>query len=156
MSTDVGGTDVDDFQSMVHILLYADVLDIEGLVSSPCGGLGRKERILEIIGHYAHDYANLRTYSGDYPTPDALRAMSYQGETETAPYSGVRRTTSGSEWIVKCARRDDPRPLHVLIWGGLVPRNSSWGALVLTNSRCGLVLTNSSGLVLFENSSWVR
>jgi hypothetical protein len=35
VSTDIGGTDPDDFQSMVRLLLYADVLDIEGLVSSP-------------------------------------------------------------------------------------------------------------------------
>jgi len=32
----------DDFQSMVHLLLYADTLEIEGLVSSPYGP-GRKE-----------------------------------------------------------------------------------------------------------------
>jgi hypothetical protein len=34
---------------MVHLLLYADVLDIEGLVSSPYGP-GRKEDILKVIG----------------------------------------------------------------------------------------------------------
>ena len=37
VSTDIGGTDPDDFQSMVHLLLYADVLDLEGLISSPYG-----------------------------------------------------------------------------------------------------------------------
>ncbi len=35
VSTDIGGTDPDDIQSMVHLLVYADVLDIEGLISSP-------------------------------------------------------------------------------------------------------------------------
>jgi hypothetical protein len=119
VTTDVGGTDFDDFQSMVHVLLYADVLDLEGLVSSPCGGLGRKERILEVIDLYARDYPTLRTYSPNYPTPDSLRAMSCQGETETAPYEGIRRSTEGSDWIIKCARRDDPRPLHLLVWGGI-------------------------------------
>ena len=48
VSTDIGGTDFDDFQSMVHLLLYADMLDIEGLISSPYGA-GRKEHILEVI-----------------------------------------------------------------------------------------------------------
>lgn len=48
ISTDIGGTDPDDFQSMVHLLLYADVLDIEGLLSSPYGQ-GRKEQILQVI-----------------------------------------------------------------------------------------------------------
>ena len=37
VSTDIGGTDPDDFQSMVHLLVYGDVLDIEGLISSPFG-----------------------------------------------------------------------------------------------------------------------
>src|SRR5699024_6734168 len=48
VSTDIGGTDPDDFQSMVHLLLYADVLDIEGLISSPYGP-GRKEDSLRAI-----------------------------------------------------------------------------------------------------------
>jgi hypothetical protein len=118
VSTDAGGTDPDDFQSLVHLLVYADSLDLEGLVSSPYGP-GRKEHILEVIDHYASDYARLKTYSDGYPTPDALRAMTRQGATGVAPWAGVRRPTEGSEWVVKCAREDDPRPLHVLVWGGI-------------------------------------
>jgi hypothetical protein len=118
VSTDIGGTDPDDFQSMAHLLVYADCFDLEGLVSSPYGP-GRKEDILKVIDCYANDYANLKTYSDLYPTPDALREITKQGETEVAPYAGVRRTTDGSEWIKRCARRDDPRPLFVLVWGGI-------------------------------------
>ena len=118
VSTDIGGMDPDDFQSMVHLLLYADSLDIEGLLSSPYGK-GRKEHILQVIDCYAQDYENLQTYSDHYPQPEMLRALTKQGETEVAPYSGVRRSTEGSEWIVQCALRPDPRPLHVLIWGGI-------------------------------------
>jgi len=118
VSTDIGGTDPDDFQSMVHFLVYADCFDIEGIISSPYGP-GRKEHILQVIDCYEKDYVNLKTYSDQYPTPDALRAIAKQGETERAPYAGVRRSTEGSRWIVECARRDDPRPLHVLIWGGI-------------------------------------
>jgi Cellulose-binding Sde182, nucleoside hydrolase-like domain len=118
VSTDIGGTDPDDFQSMVHLLVYSDSFDIEGLVSSAFG-LGRKEDILNVVDCYAKDYANLRTYSDKYPTPDALRAITKQGEKARAPYAGVRQSTEGSEWIVQCARRDDPRPLHVLVWGGI-------------------------------------
>ncbi len=118
VSTDIGGTDPDDYQSMVHLLVYADILDIEGLISSPFGP-GRKRHILQVIDCYEKDYGHLKTHSDRYPTPDALRAITKQGETERAPYPGVRRSTEGSEWIVRCARRDDPRPLHVLIWGGI-------------------------------------
>ncbi|MBN2269084.1 MAG: DUF1593 domain-containing protein [Sedimentisphaerales bacterium] len=118
VSTDIGGTDPDDFQSMVHLLVYADCFEIEGLVSSPYGP-GRKKHILEVIDCYERDYANLKTYSNRHPTPDALRGITKQGETERAPYAGVRRSTEGSQWIVDCARRDDPRPLYVLVWGGI-------------------------------------
>jgi len=54
VSTDIGGTDPDDFQSMVHFLLYADRFDVEGLVSSPYGP-GRREHILGVIDRYAAD-----------------------------------------------------------------------------------------------------
>ncbi|MDH7598039.1 MAG: DUF1593 domain-containing protein [Sedimentisphaerales bacterium] len=116
--TDIGGTDPDDFQSMVHLLVYADVLDIEGLISSPYGP-GRKEHILQVIDCYEKDYPNLRTYSDRYPTPERLRAVTKQGQTEQAPYAGIRGPTEGSDWIIQCARRPDPRPLYVLVWGGM-------------------------------------
>lgn len=117
ISTDIGGTDPDDFQSMVHFLVYADMFDVEGLISSPYGP-GRKQHLLQAIDRYADDYGNLATYSSTYPSPDALRAMSKQGAIESgAP--GPGRSTEGSDWIVRSARRGDPRPLWVLVWGGI-------------------------------------
>ena len=76
---------------MVHLLVYADVLDIEGLISSPFD-MGRKEDILRVIDCYEKDCANLKAYSDLYPTPDALRVITKQGETERATYAGVRRS----------------------------------------------------------------
>lgn len=116
--TDIGGTDPDDFQSMVHLLVYADVLDIEGLISSPYGP-GRKADILKVIDQYEQDYPNLKTYSGNYPTPDALREITKQGAVEGPGRAGYSEPTAGSGWVIRCARRDDPRPLHVLVWGGI-------------------------------------
>lgn len=118
VTSDIGGTDPDDYQSMAHVLLYADTLEIEGLVSSPFERKG-KDKILEVIDAYEKDFPNLRTYSELYPEPDALRALTKQGGIHPAPYPGLRGTTEGSEWIVECARRQDRRPLHVLVWGAL-------------------------------------
>ena len=118
VSTDIGGTDPDDFQSMVHLLVYADRFDIEGLISSPYGP-GRKEHILQVIDLYERDYAHLRTYSDKYPTPDALRADYETGGVRGRGSEGFGAPTEGSDWIVRCARRDDPRPLWVLVWGGI-------------------------------------
>jgi PelA/Pel-15E family pectate lyase len=118
VSTDIGGTDPDDLQSMVHFLLYADMFDVEGLISSPYGA-GRREHILQVIQHYARDYPNLKTYSGSYPTPETLRTVSRQGAIDSSGAEGFGTATAGSDWIVQCARRSDPRPLHVLVWGGI-------------------------------------
>src|SRR5690625_2498182 len=118
VSTDIGGTDPDDFQSMVHLLLYADVLEIEGLISSPYGP-GRKADILEVIDQYKQDFANLKSYSDRYPAPDSLRMITKQGAIERAGYPGVGESTEGSDWIIKRARAEDPRPLYVLVWGGI-------------------------------------
>ena len=118
VSTDIGGTDPDDFQSLVHLLVYADVFDLEGLISSPYGP-GRAQHILQVIDCYERDYTTLRTYSPCYPTPDQLRALTKQGEIERAPWTGIRQSTEGSQWLIDCACRDDPRPLHVLVWGGI-------------------------------------
>ena len=45
--------------------------------------------------------------------------MAIQGALESAPYAGVSSATPGSDWIVRAARRNDPRPLWVLVWGGI-------------------------------------
>ena len=118
VSTDVGGSDPDDFQSMVHLLVYADVLDIEGLISSPPHA-GRLEHVLETIDAYEKDYPRLIRHSNRYPTPASLRAVSKQGAIDPAPKAGFSEPTDGSRWIVRQAKRGDRRPLWVLVWGSI-------------------------------------
>lgn len=120
VSTDIGGTDFDDFQSLVHLLVYADAIDLEGMIASPWGeGRERKKHLLALVDLYARDYPNLRTHSARYPTPDHLRSISKQGGLDAAGLSGVGARTEGSDWIIACAKRDDPRPLWLLVWGGI-------------------------------------
>ncbi|HEY1790859.1 MAG TPA: DUF1593 domain-containing protein [Verrucomicrobiae bacterium] len=117
--TDAGGSDFDDFQSLVHLFVYADRFDIEGIISSPMGGTGRRKHILQVIDAYEKDYPNLKTYSTHYPAPDTLRSISRQGALVTASLCGYGKPTDASRWIIRCAHRNDPRPLWILIWGGL-------------------------------------
>ncbi len=117
VSTDLGGSDEDDKQSMVHFLLYADLFDVEGLVSSPPGG-GRVRDILEIIDVYAEDFPKLRARSEHFPAPDFLRGVTRQGATRTWKEDGAG-STEGSRWIIEQAKQDDPRPLYVLVWGAI-------------------------------------
>jgi len=119
VSTDLGGDDPDDYQSMIHYLLYADMFDTEGIISSPSGSWGSIKDIRRVLDLYEKDYKNLSTYSNKYPTPDALRAITKQGADNLAPGKGFRTPTEGSKWIVKCAHKADKRPLYILCWASL-------------------------------------
>jgi hypothetical protein len=118
VSTDIGGSDPDDFQSMVHYLMYADLFDTEGLISSPPHA-GRKQHILEVLEAYAADYPRLKQRCDRFPAPEALRAITKQGAIDPAPPAGYSTATEGSRWIIQRAGADDPRPLWILVWGSI-------------------------------------
>ena len=117
VSSDIGGSDPDDIQSFVHLLVYADVLDIEGLIASP-PGKGRAKDIHASLDAYARDYPNLKSYATSYPTPQRLREVTKQGAAEPWGKQGGQ-PTDGSKWIIAQAKRDDPRPLYVCVFGAI-------------------------------------
>lgn len=119
ISTDIGGTDPDDNQSMAHFLMYSDLFQTEGLVSSPSYGHGSKQNILTMIDLYEKDLPKLKKHIKDYPSPDALRAICKQGKQGAAPFIGYSKATEGSDWIIKCAKKKSKQPLWILGWGGL-------------------------------------
>lgn len=118
ISTDIGGTDPDDFQSMIHLLMYSDLFKIEGLISSPFGN-GKKQDILDMIALYEKDRPQLLTNYKELATPQALREVCKQGSKPSAPYAGYSKPTEGSDWIITCAKKQSKQPLWVLVWGGI-------------------------------------
>ncbi|AUD00888.1 nucleoside hydrolase-like domain-containing protein [Spirosoma pollinicola] len=119
ISTDIGGTDPDDNQSMTHFLMYCNRFETEGLVSSPSYGYGTKQHILNMIDLYKSDLPKLSQHQNNYPKPDALRAVCKQGRQGAAPFKGYTTATEGSDWIIHCAHKKSEQPLWVLVWGGL-------------------------------------
>ncbi|TDH28548.1 DUF1593 domain-containing protein [Segetibacter sp. 3557_3] len=119
ISTDIGGTDPDDNQSMIHFLMYSDKFNTEGLISSPSYGFGSKQNLLDMIALYEKDLPKLLQHSRDFPKPDALRAICKQGRQGAAPFAGYTSATEGSDWIIRSARKKSKPPLWVLVWGGL-------------------------------------
>lgn len=119
VSTDIGGTDPDDNQSMAHLLMFSDKVDIEGLISSPSYGNGSVNEIHRMIDLYAQDLPLLQQHVNGLKEPAYLHSITKQGRHGRMPLKGYATATEGSNWIVKCARRDDSRPLWVLVWGGL-------------------------------------
>src|SRR5690554_1600096 len=118
ISTDIGGSDPDDYQSMVHFLLYADRFEIEGLISSPPKE-GRKEHIEEVIHAYKQDYKNLRRYSNEFPRPASLYKVTKQGATEPQQENIPQEYSEGAKWIVKRAMKENKNPLYILVWGSI-------------------------------------
>jgi hypothetical protein len=118
ISTDIGGSDPDDFQSMVHYLVYADVFDTEGLISSPPSE-GRARDIHLSIEIYKKDFVNLRTWS-DYPSPESLSQLVRQGaidpQSDDIPTDNI---SEGAKWIIQRAQVEDNRPLYLLVWGSI-------------------------------------
>jgi len=118
ISSDIGGDDEDDDQSFVHYLIYADLFDAEGLVSSP-PGKGTAKDFMEVIDIYEKDFSILKKHSSNYPAPSFFRSIVKQGAPEPAPATGFSQSTEGSNWIIHCARKNDQRPLYVLVWGAI-------------------------------------
>ncbi len=122
--------EVDDQDSFIRALLYANDMDIAGIVltSSVFHYAGDEARgivpyrwtgstwPLEFIDAYAQVYPNLAQHDPAYPTPDYLRSVykvgnvSYKGE--------MSQVTEGSRFLEQLFLDDDPRTLYVQTWGG--------------------------------------
>jgi hypothetical protein len=117
ISTDIGGSDPDDFQSMVHYLVYADQFDTEGIISSP-PHKGRLKHIYEALDEYQKDFSKLKKH-GKFPTPKKLRRVAKQGATAAQISAEPDSLSEGAAWLIKQAQKKDARPLYVLVWGSI-------------------------------------
>ncbi|HEX5788231.1 MAG TPA: nucleoside hydrolase-like domain-containing protein [Woeseiaceae bacterium] len=114
--------DPDDTQSLIRLLLYANEIDIEGLVATTSTHLRHTVHpasIHEVLAAYAEVLPNLRLHDPDYPDAEALLARVREGVAAFGMQGvGHGRDTPGTELIVRALDADDPRPLWVSVWGG--------------------------------------
>ena len=92
---------------------------MEGLISTPSFGDGSASEIYRMIDLYEKDLPALDRYVKGLTRPTTMREMVKQGCRTEAPPCGYSTSTEGSEWIVRQARKKDPRPLYILVWGCL-------------------------------------
>jgi hypothetical protein len=118
-------SDPDDVQSMVRLLLYANDLEIEGLIAT--GGtfanIANKLNILDILDLYDEVDEHLRQRDGRYPLPNELRAVTFEGNDGTwgKPVDeivGEGHDSEASAAIIRIVDRPDPRPVWIGVWGG--------------------------------------
>ena len=119
--TDIGA-EVDDTESMVRLLLYSDVIDIQGLIATTSTWKRTSvspKLIQAVIGAYAKVYGNLVKNDPNYPPAAALAALVKRGRAEYGMSGvGAGKDSQGSDWIIQTLETNDDRPLWITVWGG--------------------------------------
>lgn len=100
----VGG-DPDDRQSLIHLLWYADQLNIKAIVPDYWSGKGFEACMIGIDA-YEKDYSKYSFQSKGYPSPDFLKQKIIPSEEEAI------------QQLVNLTRNAE-QPLYVLVWGSM-------------------------------------
>ena len=124
------GFEVDDIQSMIRLLCYANDVDIEGLIAcSSCfvkkGGKQENADIIHrLIDAYGRCYKNLSIHADGYPQPSYLHSVTCCGIPQFGRRAGngfAHKRYNGIEGvkrIIDAADSADERPLWICLWGG--------------------------------------
>jgi hypothetical protein len=115
--------EIDDECSMVRFLLYANELDVEGIITSSSQYHWQGHRwagddwVQPYLDAYAKVYPNLVKHDPAYPTPEYLRARTFVGNVKAE--GEMEEETPGSQHIVKVLLDEsDDRPVWLQAWGG--------------------------------------
>ncbi len=115
----------DDQCSLIRYLLYANMFELEGIVSSSSRfhfneqGPGRfkgKDSNQEIIDLYAEVYPMLSKHAEGYPTPEYLTERNFEGNISLA--GEMATDTEGSLFIKSIIMDDRTDRLLIQAWGG--------------------------------------
>lgn len=116
------GADPDDEQSLVRLLLYANQIDIEGIVATTsCWQQNniRPDFIHTILNAYEKVQPNLLLHESGFPKADDLRTVVKNGLRKYGMTGvGEGMDSEGSDWIIRLLENPDDRPLWISVWGG--------------------------------------
>lgn len=115
--------DPDDTQSLVRLLLYANEIDIKGLIATTSVWHKTKvdpESILKVVQAYGEVQPNLIKHEADFPSAEALLMLVKEGLPKYGMQGvGDGKDSQGSDWIIKVLEEKDERPLWISVWGGV-------------------------------------
>ena len=172
--TDIAtGFELDDIESLVRLLLYANEIDIEGLIACtscwyPHAGKDvNLALIYNVLKAYEDVYVNLKVHHNDYPEPESLRACVARGiDIFGKAYGDGWGTTEldenpGVKLIIEAIERDDERPLWIALWGGANTLAQSLDKIARTHTREEMDILLSKiriyGISDQDNASyWIR
>lgn len=141
--TDIAPADVepDDMESMVRLMSYADLFEIEALITSVgwnCDPYPKEwaQYLQRVIEAYRMDVPKLMKRSGQtaflpnseeekcqfvgyWPSADYIKSRAVMGsERGGIKVIGEDNDSPGSELLIQLADEDDPRPIYIAAWGG--------------------------------------
>ena len=136
--TDISTWETDDSESLVRLLVHADLFEIEGIVVTTGWSYDNTpERFINLvhdaINAYEKDLPNLMKRSdqkghsqdetrqeiGYWPSPKYLRERTLFGSKKRGySFIGKANNSPGSDLIIKLADEKDDRPLWITLWGG--------------------------------------
>ena len=123
VTTDIGGSDPDDIQSLVHLMVMLNDVDLEGIISQHAWvpyGTGADSIINGVIDAYEDVLPNLIVHDKRYPDANVIREMVKTGQPQAAMACvGEGKDSEGSEWIIKAVDKNDARPLWIAAWSGM-------------------------------------
>ena len=141
--TDIAPADVepDDMESMVRLMAYADMFEIEALITSVgwnCDPYPTEwaDYLQRVINAYGKDVWNLMKRSGQqaflpidkengsqqigyWPSADYVRSRAVMGSQRGGiKVIGEGNDSPGSDLLIRLADETDERPIYVAAWGG--------------------------------------
>lgn len=141
--TDIGRPDLepDDTESLVHLLCYADMLEIEGIITStgwncdpyPTESAAYRDSVVEAYstdlpmikkrsgqqGFTSFEKENGKQKIGYWPSAEYIRSRCKMGSQRAGiGVIGKDNDSDGSELIIRLADEKDDRPIWVCAWGG--------------------------------------
>ncbi|WP_347840136.1 DUF1593 domain-containing protein [uncultured Draconibacterium sp.] len=115
--------DPDDTQSLVRLMLYANQVDIEGIVAATsCWHTSQvnPESVKRVIKAYEKVQPNLLKHEKGFPEAEKLLKLVKSGLPKYGMEGvGKGMDSEGSDWIIKVLEEDDDRPLWISTWGGV-------------------------------------
>jgi len=116
------GNEPDEEQQMVHMLMYANELDIEGLVAVTGKYLRndpQPELFFKLLGGYEKVLPQLQLHAEGWPETSSLQAVVAEGQFRYGYQTiGKGKSSPGSRLIEKAILREDERPLHIIVNAG--------------------------------------
>ena len=140
--TDISTWETDDHESLIRLLVHADMFEIEALILSTGysidtlndptksgfinlihGAVDAYEKdlpnLMKRSNQVGHECDDARQEIGYWPSAQYLRDRTMTGSRNRGKhFIGDDNDSPGSDFIIKLADEDDDRPVWVTVWGG--------------------------------------